>query len=148
MRIKRVKEISDSLVSDFARLMPQLTGREESPTRGELQKVIDRDSLHMFIAIDDNNTVIGTATVVFIRIPTGIRAWIEDVIVDEKSRGKGVGTALIWHAIHTARVNGVEKVDLTSHPRREVANKLYSKMGFRKRMSNVYRYYLDENKKP
>jgi len=65
--------------------------------------------------------------------------------VDQEARGKGVGTALMWHSMKIARRKGAEKVDLTSHPSREAANRLYQKMGFRLRGSNVYRYEFDSN---
>ncbi len=143
MKIERVKHVDESLVADFKRLVPQLTGRDEYPSSEELKKVVDRDFVHLYVA-KDNDVVIGTLTLVFIRIPTGIRVWIEDVIVDENARGEGVGTALIWHALQTARINGVLKVDLFSNPKRIAANNLYLKMGFKKRESNVYRYYINE----
>ncbi len=143
MHIKRITHMDESFVNAFENLMPQLTGKDEYPSYEELQKIIEADNVHLCFAFDDNEKIIGTITVVFVRIPTGVKAWIEDVIVDKEARGKGVGTAMIWHAIQIARKKRVEKVDLTSHPRRIAANKLYQKLGFEKRESNVYRYYID-----
>ncbi|HBB00561.1 MAG: hypothetical protein A2W86_13815 [Bacteroidetes bacterium GWD2_45_23] len=144
MRIERVTHIDESLVSAFRRLMPQLTGRQFYPSFEELEKVIASEETHLFVATEEDE-VIGTLTLLFYQIPSGWKAWIEDVIVDQEARGKGVGTALMWHSMKIARRKGAEKVDLTSHPSREAANRLYQKMGFRLRGSNVYRYEFDSN---
>lgn len=124
--------------------MPQLTGRQFYPSFEELEKVIASEETHLFVATEEDE-VIGTLTLLFYQIPSGWKAWIEDVIVDQEARGKGVGTALMWHSMKIARRKGAEKVDLTSHPSREAANRLYQKMGFRLRGSNVYRYEFDSN---
>jgi ribosomal protein S18 acetylase RimI-like enzyme len=79
-------------------------------------------------------------TLVVFRIPTGLRAWIEDVVVDEGARGRGVGAALNQAAIRLAGEHGARTVDLTSRPSREVANRLYSRLGFVPRETNVYRF--------
>ncbi len=141
MHIERVTEMDESIVTAFERLMPQLTNKERNPSYDHLKKVIEQENVHFCIATEDDE-IIGTVTIVFITIPSGLKVWIEDVIVDESAGGKGVGTALLWHALQVAREKGAIKVDLTSHPRREAANRLYQKMGFEKRESNVYRYYL------
>lgn len=144
MHIERITDMNESVALAFEILMPQLTGKNEYPSYEDLKKVIDSKNVHLCFAYDSDGNVIGTITLAFLRIPTGLKAWIEDVIVDDKARGKGVGTAMIWHAIQIAREKGVAKVDLTSHPKRIAANKLYQKLGFEKRESNVYRYYIDE----
>ncbi|MFA5651477.1 MAG: GNAT family N-acetyltransferase [Proteiniphilum sp.] len=145
MHIERLTRVDDSTVHAFKKLMPQLTGKEEHPSLEELEKVIQSKDTFLFFATDEGS-VMGTLTLVFYRIPSGLKAWIEDVIVDEEARGKGVATALIWHALHIARDEGALKVDLTSLPRRVAANRLYLKMGFEKRESNMYRYYLTDTK--
>jgi ribosomal protein S18 acetylase RimI-like enzyme len=94
----------------------------------------------LFIAIDDGGTIIGTATLVTFRIPTGMRAWIEDVVVDEAGRGQGVGMALTEAMVERARELGSRTVDLTSRPSREAANRLYQRAGFAARETNVYRF--------
>ena len=144
MHIERITHIDKSIVDAFEKLMPELTGRDEYPSYEELKKVIESDNVHLCLAFDDEEKVIGTITVVLVRIPTGIKALIEDVIVDNDARGKGVGTAMITHAIQIAREKGVVKIDLTSNPRRIAANKMYQKLGFEKRESKVYRYYADK----
>jgi ribosomal protein S18 acetylase RimI-like enzyme len=87
--------------------------------------------------------IVGTLTLVVFRIPTGVRAWIEDVVVDEGARGRGVGQALTRAAIDRAAQAGARTVDLTSRPAREAANRLYQGLGFQARATNVYRYSRD-----
>jgi ribosomal protein S18 acetylase RimI-like enzyme len=86
--------------------------------------------------------IVGTLTLAMFRIPTGLRAWIEDVIVDNESRGKGIGEALTRAALEKAREAGARTVDLTSRPSREAANRLYQRVGFVRRDTNTYRYDL------
>lgn len=144
MHIDRLTQVDESTFDAFKKLMPQLTGKEEYPSLEELEKVVQSKDTFLFFA-REKEEVIGTLTLVFYRIPSGLKAWIEDVIVDESARGKGVATALLWHALHIAREEGALKVDLTSLPQRVAANRLYLKMGFEKRESNMYRYYFTEN---
>jgi ribosomal protein S18 acetylase RimI-like enzyme len=86
--------------------------------------------------------VVGSLTLVFFAIPTGVRAIIEDVVVDEGARGSGVGEGLTRAALDRARLEGCKTVDLTSRPSREAANRLYQRIGFVQRETNVYRYEL------
>jgi ribosomal protein S18 acetylase RimI-like enzyme len=91
----------------------------------------------------EDEWIAGTLTLALFRIPTGIRAWIEDVVVDEEARGRGIGEALTREAIRRAGAAGARTIDLTSRPDREAANRMYEKLGFRRRETNVYRYELD-----
>ncbi len=145
MKIERITQVDESTVEVFKRLMPQLTDKDEYPSLEELQRVIQSDERFLFFAIEKGE-VIGTLTLVFYPLPSGLKAWIEDVIVDECSRGKGVATALMMHALQVARDGGALKADLTSMPWRKAANRLYRKMGFEKRESNVYRYYFTDDR--
>jgi ribosomal protein S18 acetylase RimI-like enzyme len=86
--------------------------------------------------------VIGTLTLALFRIPTGVRAWIEDVVVDEAARGRGAGEALTREALRLAEEAGARTVDLTSRPEREAANRLYQRLGFERRSTSVYRLEL------
>jgi ribosomal protein S18 acetylase RimI-like enzyme len=108
----------------------------------DLQEMVDSDAVTLFVATDGGVTV-GTLTLVVFSIPTGLRAWIEDVIVDEGARGIGIGEALIVAAINEARTRGVRSIDLTSRPSRDAANALYRRLGFERRDTNVYRFMLD-----
>ncbi len=143
MKIERISQVDENTVEIFKRLMPQLTGKDEYPSLEELQRVIQSDERFLFFATEGEE-VIGTLTLVFYQLPSGLKAWIEDVIVDEHARGKGVATALLKHALQVARDKGALKADLTSMPWRIAANRLYQKMGFEKRESNMYRYHFTD----
>ena len=145
MKIELFTQVDESTVDVFKRLMPQLTGKDEYPSLEELQRVIQSDERFLFFATE-NGEVIGTLTLVFYQLPSGLKAWIEDVIVDEHARGKGVATALLKHALQVARDKGSLKADLTSMPWRTAANRLYQKMGFKKRESNMYRYHFTDDR--
>lgn len=145
MKIERITQVDEGTVEVFKRLMPQLTGKDEHPSLEELQRVIQSNERFLFFA-SKNGEVIGTLTLVFYQLPSGLKAWIEDVIVDEHARGKGVATALLRHALQVARDRGSLKADLTSMPWRKAANRLYQKMGFEKRESNMYRYYFTDDR--
>src|SRR5687768_11433999 len=98
---------------------------------------------HVLVAREDDGTIVGTLTLVVFRIPTGMRAWIEDVVVDESARGQGAGEALTMRAVELAGEVGAKTVDLTSRPSRDAANRLYQRLDFTFRDTNVYRYTVD-----
>jgi ribosomal protein S18 acetylase RimI-like enzyme len=141
--VTQATAVSDELVAAFARLIPQLSSSAVPPTREALQEIVSSPATTMLLARDDDGTIIGSLTLVLFRTPTGARAWIEDVVVDEGARGQGAGEALVDEAIRLAAELGVRTVDLTSRPSREAANALYEKVGFRARETNVYRYEPD-----
>ena len=127
------------LIEAFQRLIPQLSSSNPPPTQDELAEIIAAPSTVLFIARLDEH-IVGTLTLATFRIPTGVRAWIEDVVVDSAARGHGVGEALNQAAILEAHHRGAITVDLTSRPSREAANSLYQRIGFVARDTNVYRY--------
>ncbi len=137
--VYEVTEVDDSLVEAFARLIPQLSSSSPPPPRDVLEAIVQSEASTLLVAAD-NGAIVGSMTLAVFRIPTGIRAWIEDVVVDESARGKGVGWALNEKALEIAHRAGAKTVDLTSRPSREAANRLYKRMGFLKRETNVYRY--------
>ena len=141
IQIETVSSVTDELVSAFERLVPQLSSSSPPPTREHLEHIVGSDSCSLLIA-RDGEQIVGSLTLVVFPIPTGARAWIEDVVVDSAARGKGVGEALNLRAIEIARAEGAVTVDLTSRPSREAANRLYQRIGFVKRDTNVYRYDL------
>src|SRR5207253_1563890 len=106
----------------------------------ELAEMAASDADHLLLAIDPSGAVLGSMTLVVFRIPTGVRAWIEDVVVDGDARGRGIGDALNRHALDLAYSLGAKTVDLTSRPTREAANRLYQRLGFELRSTNVYRH--------
>jgi len=141
MEISEVTEVSGELVEAFARLIPQLSSSNPPPDRSALEGIVRSDSSHLLVAEEDG-VILGSLTLVVFPIPTGIRAWIEDVVVDDAARGKGVGGALNKQALAMAAQLGATTVDLTSRPSREAANRLYQQLGFVARETNIYRYQL------
>jgi ribosomal protein S18 acetylase RimI-like enzyme len=135
------REVTDEVVQAFGVLIPQLSRSNPAPTRAELEALVASEASTLFVARVDGR-IAGSLTLAMFRIPTGVRAWIEDVVVDESARGHGVGEALNRAALDHARANGAITVDLTSRPSREAANRLYKRMGFEQRDTNVYRYTL------
>ena len=131
------------LVEAFARLIPQLSRSSPPPGEAELAELIDAPGTSVLVAADADGRIVGTLTLVVFRIPTGVRAWIEDVVVDEAARGTGAGQALTRSALDLAQAAGAKTVDLTSRPSREAANRMYQKLGFTQRETNVYRYDLE-----
>ena len=139
----RVAEVADEkLVAAYQRLTPQLSSSSPAPTAGELAEIIRSDSATVLIAEDDKGDILGSMTLVLFRIPTGVRAWIEDVVVDSEARGMGIGQALNEYAIQMAEQAGAKTIDLTSRPSREAANRLYQRLGFVARETNIYRYTI------
>lgn len=133
--------VTDEVLEAFHRLIPQLSSSSSPTTMTELDEIVGNTSIVLFAARADG-LIVGLLTLVIFRIPTGLRAWIEDVVVDDRARGKGVGEALNRAALSTARQRGAKTVDLTSRPSREAANRLYQRLGFVRRDTNVYRFEL------
>ena len=133
--------VDDGLVDAVHRLVPQLTTSTPPPTRVELEVIVAGPSTMLLLARNGRATV-GMLTLAIFRIPTGIRAWIEDVVVDADARGKGVGEALTREAVRIAGTHGARTVELTSRPSREAANRLYQRLGFERRDTNVYRFSI------
>jgi ribosomal protein S18 acetylase RimI-like enzyme len=142
MEIVEATEASPSLVEAFARLIPQLSSSNPPPTQAELAEIIAAPATQLLLARDDDGTILGALTLALFRIPTGLRAWIEDVVVDDAARGRGVGELINREALARAKAAGATTVDLTSRPSREAANRLYQRIGFQARTTNVYRYEL------
>ncbi len=141
LQIGEAAVVDDELVEAFARLVPQLSSSSPPPTRGQLVELVDGPDTVLFVARVDGR-IMGSLTLAFYRIPTGLKAWIEDVVVDDAARGRGVGAALNEAALAVARRRGAKDVSLTSRPSREAANRLYQRIGFERRETNVYRYTL------
>ena len=133
--------VDDELIAAFNRLVPQLSRGAAVPTPEVIREIVEAPANTVLIARDgrDNGRIVGMLTLVVFRIPTGVRAWIEDVVVDEAARGRGVGEALSQEAIQRAVGVGARTVELTSRPSREGANRLYQRLGFVRRDSNVDR---------
>lgn len=145
MEIYEAKELTDELFEAFQCLVPQLSSSNPPPTRAELQAIVDSEATILFMARDEGKLV-GSLSLAVFRIPTGVRAWIEDVVVDQSARGKGIGEALTRAALDRAKELGVKTVDLTSRASREAANRLYQRVGFQTRSTNLYRYTINSEK--
>lgn len=144
VHIEEATTVDDELVAAFELLIPQLSSSNPPPPADALQAIVDAPDSMLLLARDerDGHRIVGALTLVLFRIPTGLRAWIEDVVVDEAVRGRGIGAKLNRVAIERARDAGAATVDLTSRPKREAANRLYERLGFERRDTNVYRYSL------
>ncbi len=139
IEIAEASEVTDELVEAFERLIPQLSSSNPPPSKKALAEIIASGSTKLLIA-RDHGAIVGGLTLVLVRIPTKVRAVIEDVVVDEEFRGQGVGWALNEAALKLALEAGAANVELTSRPSREAANNLYRRLGFEVRDTNVYRY--------
>ena len=128
--------VDEELVAAFTRLIPQLSRSAPVPTPDLIREIVEAQASTLLIARDRSDD----GRIVVFRIPTGVRAWIEDVVVDETVRGRGVGEGLSQEAVRRAVELGARTVELTSRPSREAANRLYQRLGFALRDSNVYRY--------
>lgn len=141
--IEIATEVTDELVAAFAHLGPQLSKSSLPPGAADVAEMVASAASDVLVARLDG-AIVGTLTLIVFRIPTGVRAWIEDVVVDDSARGKGVGDQLNRFAIDLARAKGARTVDLTSRPSREAANRLYQRIGFVRRDTNVYRLSLKD----
>lgn len=152
MSVELIEQSSPELVAAMERLIPQLSRSAKPLTAQQTQVLVDQDSVYLFvfrtdkpvIAADGNEveagTILGMLSLATFAIPTGVRAWVEDVVVDAGTRGMGAGQQLVEAAVAHAQKIGARTVDLTSRPSREAANRLYRRCGFELRETNVYRY--------
>jgi ribosomal protein S18 acetylase RimI-like enzyme len=139
--IRPAEHVDDELVTALAGLIPQLSSSSPPPTASELDAIVGSPDTVLFVARIDGR-IVGSLTLAFYRIPTGLKAWIEDVVVDGSARGAGVGEALNHAALDEARRRGAKNVSLTSRASREAANRLYQRIGFVRYETNLYRFEL------
>ena len=142
MQIKEINKFTDSVFEAVLKLLPQLDPDAELPTKEHFKEILKSNTSHFFIVELDSNNIIGMFTITTYKIPTGTKVWIEDVVIDESQRGKGIGEELMQFAIGFSKSTGAKAIDLTSRPYRTAANQLYRKMGFILRETNVYRYFI------
>ena len=142
VRVEILDEVTAEVVDAFGRLLPQLSRSAQPLDEDALRRLVSCEADTVLIARSDD-LIVGTLTLVMFPIPSGLRAWIEDVVVDESARGQGVGAALTEEALRLARLAGVRTVDLTSRPERGAANRLYQRLGFQRRESHVYRFTVE-----
>ena len=142
MQVDVVTKADDELYEAFQRLVPQLTNNNPPPSLNDLAALVRDSSSTLMVARNEKNEIIGALTLTVYRVPTGIRSIIEDVIVDNSARGQGIGEALLLRAIEIAKEKGASNISLTSNPLREAANRLYLRVGFKKRETNAYQMKL------
>jgi len=142
MRVEIFDGQAEELAAAFGHLVPQLSKSNPGPAVDFVETMLSSDAITQFVARDDDDRIVGVATLVIFPIPTAWRGWIEDVIVDESLNGRGIGSALTRAMIDHASGAGCKTVDLTSRPKREAANRMYRKLGFVERDTNVYRFAL------
>jgi ribosomal protein S18 acetylase RimI-like enzyme len=138
VQVETVTEATEELVAAIAALLPQLSSATP-PSLEELTRIVDHPASTLLAAYGQGRVLLGMLTLATFPTPTGIRAWIEDVVVDEGARGLGLASALVDEANRLAQAVGARSVDLTSRPSREAANRLYVRLGFTLRQTNVYR---------
>ena len=143
MIIQQLRNYSDEFYQALLQLMPQLTSNPINPSKEDILAIIESPTTSIWFARDNIEGIIGMLTLAIYQTPTGIHGWIEDVVVDEKHRKKGVGRALTNAALVFAQENGAKAVSLTSRPFRQAANKLYRDVGFKIIETNLYRFYFD-----
>jgi ribosomal protein S18 acetylase RimI-like enzyme len=136
--VQEIREANDEVVSAFRRLLPQLSRSAAPLDRPAVDRMVSHDANTVFVARVDGE-IVGMLTLVMVPIPSGLRARIEDVVVDSGARGRGVATALTVAAMEAAQAAKARTVDLTSRPERDSAGRLYERLGFRERDSRVYR---------
>jgi len=140
--VEEATAVTDELMAAVAGLVPQLSRTSPVPNRAEVDEIAASPATCLLVARAGDGAIVGLLTLVLFRIPTGVRAWIEDVVVDQSMRGQGIGESLGREALRRAAAAGARTVDLTSRPSREVANRMYRRLGFEVRETNVYRMTL------
>lgn len=150
MTVELITAATPEIHEAMGRLIPQLSRSAAPMSEADVQRFLSQDSVHLFAFRPDeadaqgNRPILGMLSLVAFEIPTGVRAWVEDVVVDEAARGQGAGFALVEAAVEHAKKVGARTVDLTSRPSREAANRLYQRAGFQLRETNVYRVTLEK----
>jgi ribosomal protein S18 acetylase RimI-like enzyme len=140
--VEIVLTADSELLAAMSRLVPQVSSSAKPPTAYELEVIVESPATMLFVARDAGGQIVGSLTLAVFRLPTGVRAWIEDVVVEASARGGGTGSALVEAAVAEARRAEARTVDLTSRPDRVDANRLYQRLGFERRETNVYRRSL------
>jgi ribosomal protein S18 acetylase RimI-like enzyme len=143
--VEAATEATPEVVAAVGAMLPLLSRSAPAPSAEEVAEIVTSPATTLFVARDDGGAIVGILTLAVFRIPSGVRAWIEDVIVGEAARRGGCGEALTRAAIAAAEADGARTVDLTSRPAREGANRLYRRIGFVERDTNVYRYDPEAN---
>ena len=140
--VEVLDEVTDEVVDAFERLLPQLSSSAKRLDTAAITAMATSPAVTVLLARSEGQ-IVGSLSLVIFRIPTGLRAWIEDVVVDEAARGQGVGTVLTREALRIAKAAGVRTVDLSTRPSRVAAGRLYEREGFKQRDTRMYRYAFE-----
>jgi ribosomal protein S18 acetylase RimI-like enzyme len=143
MKIIEISTLDENVFAAVSRLLPQLFSAGELPSRQYLESALSSENIHLFVAELANKEIAGMFTLATCPIPSGLKIWIEDVVVDEAHRGEGLGRELMLHAIEYSKSLGAKTIELTSRPARIAANKLYQSLGFVHYETNVYKYQFN-----
>jgi ribosomal protein S18 acetylase RimI-like enzyme len=141
--VEEVEVVAADVLEAIAALLPQLSSSAPAPSAEQLAEMVGSPTTTVLVARGADRTILGSLTLAVFRVPSGVRAWIEDVVVDQGARGQGVATALVQAAVERAGGLGARTIELTSRPERDGANRLYKRLGFEARPTNVYRLELD-----
>ena len=142
IRITEAIAPTDALIEACARLLPQLSDRLTIPGRGAVARIVAAPAVRLLTASASDGRIVGMLSAAFYEVPSGRKAWIEDVVVDAAARGRGVGEALVREALRIARAEGASRVMLTSHAGRRAAHRLYERMGFERYETDCFRLDL------
>lgn len=145
MKIQKIDSFSERVFQAVLRLLPQVAADANLPSQQYFEGMLASENVHFFIAELDDDRIAGMLTIGTYRTPSGIKVWIEDVVVDKDQRGKGLGKDLTLFAVDYARSLDAKEICLTSRPSRIAANALYQKIGFKQHETNVYKYLLQKN---
>lgn len=133
---------AEELTAALKGLVPQLSRSNPPPSLEAVRAILGHQAITQFVARDDDGAIVGVSTLAVFPIPTAVRAWVEDVVVDQACSGRGIGAQLTEAMVARARQLGCATVDLTSRPDREAANHLYARQGFVRRETNVWRFVV------
>lgn len=144
IEVFRLRRYDEAVLAGINGLMRQLSDTAKTLSIGDLVKIVDHESITIILAAraDDPEAIVAMLTLAVFPIPTGMRAWIEDVVVDVSYRRRGIGEMLTREALDIAIQCGARSIELTSRNERESANRLYRRLGFEERETNVYRYRM------
>jgi GNAT superfamily N-acetyltransferase len=143
LEIEEVGEMSAEILEALQRLLPQLNPRLPLPTAERLQRIIDDPDVTLVVA-RDGGRISGTTTVIVYTTPYWIKARLDEVVVDAEARGKGVGEAMVRYCLEVGRRKGAQVVELQSGraEQRAAAHRLYKRIGFEVRDSDIFRIIL------
>jgi ribosomal protein S18 acetylase RimI-like enzyme len=142
MKILRVNRFSEKLYNAVVKLLPEVASEREVPSKQFFKSILASGNVHFFVAELDDRQIAGMLTIGTYNTPSGMKVWIEDVVVDKERRGKGIGKELMLAAVDYSRSLGADMVQLTSRPSRTAANRLYRNLGFEQYETNVYKFQL------